>query len=180
MKAVLWLVGEPGAGKTTVARALLEPNPKLIVKPKWTVGPSIVAAGHYTGAAFDGADTVPYNGVAAALDFWKEMLAGQALLTLFDGDRFSNSTVVSYFKNLPVPPLQLCVLVKLPEGVGASRRAARAQAAGAALQNETWVKGRITKAQRFFASFPEDSRLELSGGETALALAQRVRAFVLR
>jgi GTPase SAR1 family protein len=106
---VLWVVGPPGAGKTSLVRALmdhLDPGQTryLVDKPKWTVAPGLfAAAGHYTGSTFDGADTVPYNGVAAALSSWAD---GSAFgtpcgptppLTILDGDRFSHETAARFF-----------------------------------------------------------------------------------
>lgn len=173
MSTVLWLVGEPGAGKTTLAREFLEPEHKLNPKPKWTVGPTVVHAGHYTGAKFDGADTVPYNGANDALGFWREMLAKNAMLTVLDGDRFSNATALEFFKSYIFRPRLVCVHLSLPDGVGGARRLARGSE-----QNETWVKGRVTKARNFFQGFPQDDRLQLDGQCSPRSLALDVSLFI--
>jgi hypothetical protein len=144
---VLWIVGEPGVGKTTLARGLLEPDSRLIAKPKWTVGPTVCAAGHYTGATFDGGDTVAYNGAAACLDFWRERLQGHRL-TILDGDRFSNGKVVAWFREHAPYAKLMCAYLDAPAGVAAARRAARGSK-----QNESWIAGRATKAHRFMGQF---------------------------
>lgn len=149
---ILWLVGEPGAGKTTLARELLGSNLTLVDKPKWTCAPHMVAAGHYTGGAFDGADTVPYNGAADALIYWRDHLSKTAPLTLLDGDRFSNENSVKFFREYAQAgnPLRLvAAYVEVPAAVAAARRAARSET----VQNASWVAGRATKAHRFYGSF---------------------------
>jgi hypothetical protein len=138
----LWIVGEPGLGKTTLARRLLPAEPQLVAKPKWTTGPGIALAGHYTGATFDGADTVGYSGVSAALDFWEGYLRPRVDLTVFDGDRFSYPGALERVRAAGAECL--CFLLYAPPEVGAERRAARGSA-----QNASWVRGRATKSERF-------------------------------
>jgi hypothetical protein len=178
MSAVLWLVGEPGAGKTTLARQIIEVPSKMTAKPKWTIGSKVVAAGHYTGGKFDGADTVPYNGAKEALAFWREMLAHKAELTLLDGDRFSNATAVEFFKSYVGPggrPRLLCVLLKPSAELAAERRKLRGSD-----QNETWLKGRVTKANNFYEGFPADDRATLHANftDTPEHLAFLLRTFL--
>lgn len=155
-RTVLWVVGEPGAGKTTLARMLLEPGSRINPKPKWTIGETVVAAGHYTGGKFDGADTVPYNGASEALTFWREVLSRNAALTLLDGDRFSNATAVEFFRSYVLKPRLFCLLVKPAPGLSAQRRQERGSE-----QNETWIKGRVTKANNFYDGFPTADRATL-------------------
>jgi hypothetical protein len=152
----LWVVGEPGVGKTTLVREVLGragAERHLIARPKWTTVGGLVAAGHYTGAAFDGADTVPYNGARAALDFWKQMLLNKATGTIFDGDRFSNVAVREYIGDKAI---QRCILMTGSPGFVQSRRDARGSK-----QDPTWLRGRATKALRFFQAFPVESRVML-------------------
>lgn len=157
---VLWVVGEPGVGKTTLTRLFLEPNSRLLAKPKWTIGGSIVAAGHYTGGAFDGADTVPYNGAKAALECWSELLRPTVFLTLFDGDRFSNANTRAFFDTYGKSHRQRCILLSAPAEVALARRVARGTT-----QNPTWVLGRTTKSRNFFETFAPEDRREFSGIE---------------
>lgn len=157
---VLWVVGEPGAGKTVLCRQILQTAGQpfqLLPQPKWTRAGRYVAAGHYNGERFEGADRVPYNGVRDALEAWREVLCkqGAPTLTLFDGDRFSHGAVVQFFTALPV---RLgCALLDTPAEVAEQRRLARGSK-----QNPAWVRGRRTKAMRFFEAFPGDrARLPL-------------------
>jgi GTPase SAR1 family protein len=152
MKTALWIVGEPGVGKSSLARALLGDLSKYSLhdKPKWTInqgtGPLIVAAGHYKGEKFDGADTVPYNGVKDALKYWKEYLY-EAELTILDGDRFSYKDTIEFFQRFT--ERTACILLVGDEQEIRKRRESRSQ------QDETWVRGRRTKALNFSFLFPD-------------------------
>ena len=169
MRVVLWIVGEPGAGKTSLARALLGPNPLVTssVSPKWTLSipPGVVAAGHYTGGTFDGADTISYSGGAAAIDWWAENVS--APLTILDGDRLSNRNTIARLMREPV--ILACAYLELRSEIAAERRAARGSD-----QNASWVKGRSTKARRFFESFPGAIRITLDGELPPDVLAREI------
>lgn len=143
---VIWLVGEPGVGKTTLARRLLGPSePEIIERPKWTRTPHAYAAGHYTGKTFDGADTLPYCGGIEALAWWAS--APPRRLTILDGDRLSTHSAVNFVSELPVQ--RLCVYLGAPDETIEHRRAERGSD-----QNATWLKGRATKATNFARRFP--------------------------
>ena len=146
---ILFVVGPPGAGKTTFIRALIELDSYLTAKPKWTVGEHVVAAGHYTGGTFDGADTVPYNGVEAALDFWTEKLRAKAKLTIFDGDRFSHDGVKDW-ATIAIEAECRVLYFDVSQERLAINRAARGST-----QNAAWMKGRETKALRFAEKFTD-------------------------
>lgn len=147
-QTVLWVVGEPGVGKSSLVRGLMEPGMTTVPKPKWTVGSEVVAVGHYTGANFDGGDTVPYNGAEECLAYWQANLRDKRL-TLFDGDRFSNATAVAFFRALAAPPRMVCAYLSAPAEVVLARRRARSTE----VQNEQWVRGRATKARNFSEGF---------------------------
>jgi hypothetical protein len=147
MNVVVWVVGEPGVGKTSVVKEFLGPlsSCRLYRSPKWTMGMAL-AAGHYTGGAFDGADTIPYNGVSAAIEVWKTILAPKYPLTFLDGDRFAYAGAIEMS---PSSVRKFCVLLKAERSIAESRRQKRAASIGSELQNATWVRGRRTKSERF-------------------------------
>lgn len=177
VRVVLWIVGAPGLGKTTIARSLLTGRAAKSVsfyeKPKWSIqkGGKVVAAGHYTGQAFDGADTLSYSGGQEALDFWWKKLAKKAELTILDGDRLSNAKTVTFFREIyeggEVRSMKLrCVHLVADEDVARNRRELRAEGLGVPYQNETWVKGRVTKSRNFYYNnFRVSERLELDASD---------------
>jgi hypothetical protein len=140
---ILFVLGAPGVGKTSLVRRFLEPDSYSVIRPKWTVGERVCAAGHYLGNQYDGADTVPYNGVQEALRFWESELRTKEL-TIFDGDRFSNANVLDFFRRT-VPEAKVeYVLLRASDEVLKARREERGSN-----QNPSWMKGRQTKAERF-------------------------------
>lgn len=155
-RVALWIVGPPAAGKTTLARTFLGFGDRdggvskrgFIERPKWTTYDDgrVVAAGHYTGRTFDGADRVPYNGARAALAYWLRELHPKAELTIFDGDRFSNAGVIEFIK--PHVDRVECRYVVASADVRAARIASRGWN-----PNPRWLQGRETKARRFAELF---------------------------
>lgn len=143
----LFVVGPPGVGKTAVVREMIGFPDVLRTEgeyPRWTVNlaRNVAAAGHYTGATFDGADTVPYSGASRALSYWEDHLSAFKT-TIFDGDRFSHSSALA---RVSMRAKIVCVLLTAPADVLDARRAARGSQ-----QNAAWMKGRATKAERFAA-----------------------------
>ena len=133
-------------GKTTLVRSLLGPKPKLMRKPKWTIGDHVVAAGHYTGSTFDGADTIAYNGVRDALAVWGVHPLLNKPLTILDGDRMSNKTALEILS----PVRKAVILLRAGSEVTQGRRDLRGSN-----QNQTWLKGRITKSKRWYEKVGE-------------------------
>lgn len=157
MTTVLWIVGEPGIGKTTFARALIkritgkaitaESGCIEVLTPKWTLFPmgpvgSIAAAGTWRGDKFDGADTLPISQIKPAMEFWCNHLRGY-VLTILDGDKLSTKSANDLVRAAGAECR--CVLLDDPNRlVAGNQRMARGTS-----QDPRWVKGRRTKARRF-------------------------------
>jgi hypothetical protein len=150
VSTALFVIGAPGVGKTTAIRHLVPelrpfgPVRREVEKPKWTICGTTVLAGHYRGQTFDGGDTVPYTGAREALEYWKAHLLPVARLTIFDGDRFSTQPSLDFVRAAGVHVVGVRLFAS-PETTKA-RCAARGSN-----QNETWIKGRVTKANNFAA-----------------------------
>jgi len=139
----LFIVGAPGAGKTTLARRVLQRGGDFVLhpRPKWSVGASCVAAGHYTDDVFSGGDTVPYSGARACLEFWASELVSTRELTIFDGSRFATRPSLAYVRERS---RVVCVYVDATPDELAARRAARGSD-----QDPAWMRGAETRARNF-------------------------------
>lgn len=170
-RTVLWIVGEPGVGKTTFVRGLLGDR-KLVFadSPKWTeAGEDWVLAGHYKGDTFDGADQLSTN-VGPIIIHWEVNYSAKAALTILDGDRFSFDGAKESFSRLARTRV---IQIVASEEITEARRKQRGSN-----QNASWVKGRKTKSARFAGSFTSVDRLVLNGSETPDKLVEKAVAWL--
>lgn len=161
----LFILGPPGAGKTWLARRLLAADDGVLAlhpSPKWTVGESIVAAGHYTDAVFSGADTVPYTGARVALEHWATSYLETHAITIFDGARFSTRPSLEY---IAARSRVIGVHLDVPEETLARQRAARGSN-----QNLSWMRGATTGARNFAARIGAEHVTPENAEERTLAL----------
>lgn len=158
MSTVLWVVGEPGVGKTTLVRELITWAGTRTFRndnPKWDVfGDRMATAGRYDGHAFDGADRLPISGIYPAIGYWAQIL-NSLPLTVLDGDKLATARAREMIRTRCPLVTQACVHVTDDPAAIATRRSARS------MQNPTWVKGRTTKANNFFHTFDPDHRLDI-------------------
>jgi len=140
-----YFIGPPGSGKTTLINALTQRELGWVVKgthmfPTHTVYDRVGVV--QIGAArsdFGGTDILAMNIQPIATDWLRQPDTPQKLFA--EGDRLANDkffkAAVDFGWNLTV------VLVDIPDDVAAQRRAERGSN-----QNETWIKGRVTKVRR--------------------------------
>lgn len=168
----LFVVGPPGVGKTVALRCLLPFYYDLHPSPKWTFAGDVALVGHYGTGTFDGGDTVPYNGGAAAVNFWRLKIAPELPLAVFDGDRFSHQgakAAIECVDNVRA----VCIHLSCDDDALAERRAARSNT-----QNASWMAGRVTKAKRFAALFPAERHLDLDTSSLSVEdVASELRSF---
>lgn len=145
---ILWLVGEPGIGKTTIARQLLEsfgPRGLEYQIPKWTAfGERAAGAGYWRGTKFDGADTLPISHIGLALPFFVNVIPCE--FAILDGDKLASQNAVEF-------ALDTRCRVMCFHFIG-QETARRQRLARGTTQQEHWVRGRRTKAQNFYNRFP--------------------------
>lgn len=163
---LVWLVGEPGVGKTTLVRTLLRQQTTLfeeIIKPKFTLffdskkQKAIAAAGFWRGNTFDGADTLPISQIKLAIQYWKDSLQDFPI-TILDGDKLANAGAVAVTKETSA--VLHCFLLK-DEDLAERRRFVRNTK-----QNAGWVKGRRTKAYNFWSAFSGNKHVLDANGST--------------
>jgi hypothetical protein len=138
---VLWIVGEPGVGKTSLVNALLGSPTWLTPKgwPRWTFNHdgSVIASGHRTTGKDVGTNAY------VNLRWWREN-AWTTPLTLLEGDEYRH----------PMAPRQLpdadvrCVLLE-----GANFAEERRRRQGNRL-GPTLAKVEFAKAEDFATNFP--------------------------
>ncbi len=151
-RTVIWIVGEPGVGKTTFARNLIaslcapEPTKVELQNPKWTIfDGKVAAAGWWRRGIFDGSDTLPINQIKPAIVFWACHLTSVPYAIL-DGDKLATTgaVAVAQERGARLVCFRLRGLVE-----AAQRRLERGSK-----QNESWIKGRRTKSRNFADRFP--------------------------
>ena len=120
--------GDEGEFRSSYAIPLAAGNKAAAAELKARIAATIAYVNSLDAAAFDGADTVPYNGVRPALDWWAATTKPE--LTILDGDRFSNGPAKAWLEAQPIR--LLCAHVAPPADTLAAWRAARG--AGVRLQ----------------------------------------------
>jgi ribose 1,5-bisphosphokinase PhnN len=146
---LVYVIGEPGAGKTTLVDAALAGLDRM--QASWPVPHELLYSadellGVHLGrrrAGFGGTDALSLS-IQPGVLRW---LAGRPpALLLAEGDRLANA---SFFDAVGALGHTLdLVLLQAPPGVAAGRRTRRG-----ARQDPTWVKGRITKVARLAARY---------------------------
>jgi GTPase SAR1 family protein len=149
MKTLAYIFGQPGAGKTTLMRAICGGSSPLYeasdpVRHRcFSIAGRMFAVLGGDAYPFGGTDTLSYTAVGSA-DGWLSSLAACAAgrVVFAEGDRLANDRFFDVArKHYRLLPFYL----RCKDAEAAIRRAARASKHGLSLQSESWVKGRVTK-----------------------------------
>lgn len=146
---LLYVIGEPGIGKTTLVAQLTGERPWEVHAgpiPHQRRGP--VAMPGKPRAAFGGTDTLGMS-IARKAEAW--VMGLPAPVILGEGDRLAYGRFFDVAASAGYR-VHLLYLYGAP-GLAAQRRARRQATLGTKPQNETWVKGRASKAARLAAEF---------------------------
>jgi hypothetical protein len=153
---LVYLIGAPGAGKTTVTRAL-ESNWIPVadatdpVKHRVWFGPqgTTISLGH-DRAPFGGTDTLSYTAINV-IERWLPTLPEQGVENVYgEGDRLANPRFFNLCRS--VGDLKVFYLDRSDEQAQ-TQRAQRASDNNLPMQNASWVAGRATKARNLAVNF---------------------------
>lgn len=164
---LLYIIGEPGAGKTTVVKSLTRrlPNSKRTVPYiAWTHYSKLLCQLGYDRGTFGGTDAL---GMACQKYVLAWLLDDPYKYVLAEGDRLANRKFFDALIEMGVE-LQI-VLIQVPPEELERRREERNRKIGKA-QDERWLKTRATKV----ANLAPDADLVLDGTRSTRELAQEL------
>ena len=148
----VYLFGPPGAGKSTLLATLLTslehvddreaPIPHR--RFRHASGKEIVVLGR-DRPPFSGTDTLENRIILKMDDAYARWSAEGVSLVLGEGDRLA---VDRFFELAQQYGTLHPIYLTVPERVAEARRRRRAEENGLSPQNASWIKGRVTKAER--------------------------------
>jgi gluconate kinase len=181
MTTMAYVFGQPGAGKTTLMRAICERSQLFYeadapIKHRCLTGPhGMFAVLGADAFPFGGTDTLSYTSVSTS-ERWLESLSlcAAGRLVFAEGDRLANDRFFAaarkHYRLVPV-------YLNCDGDLAAKRRAARAAHHRLTLQSPAWVKGRTTKHANLAARNADALRLDAR--QPAEKLAEIVWSAVL-
>lgn len=152
---VIGIGGEPATGKSTVMKKVISQLGDGLFLKSDTLAYTlhnrynVVVLGYYEmGVTFGGTDRLPMN-VQPVAEKWMKLFS-QGLhkdsVVLFEGDRLFNSSFLAYIQSLG--DNNVFIVLNSKEDIKKARHAQRDN------QNETWLKGRVTKIANIVKAFP--------------------------
>lgn len=153
---IIYLIGQPGSGKSTLTKNFLtsqctlqetrtEPFKHELYDYR---GTTILSLGIQNSKTFGGTDVLPFT-VITQIKEWLPTVPPDTII-VGEGDRLANEKFFEEAKKCG----DLCVVwLKTTDDVASERRRKRSEMKGKKLQNEAWIKGRITKTKRIASSY---------------------------
>ena len=152
MKTLVYLVGEPGTGKSTLmanaTKAFVREQVSSPLRRDQLTLPAssamvAVELGGQRGGGFSGTDSLPISAIPFAYEWIGRQREAQVVLA--EGAKLANA---AFFDAARAAHYRIHLIAAYSR-FAEQRRAARAEALGRPLQAESWVKGQITRMQRF-------------------------------
>lgn len=152
MNQLLYLIGQPGAGKSTAMAALLAgtvaaPVDNCVAMTEHHHGNELAAAQlGKLRQRFPGTDTLPYDALPKVVNCLPALADSYPVL-LGEGDRLANPKV--WLAAQRAGYRVTVALLQLPDTAAAGRRAARGTS-----QHPSWIAGRVTRTHNLAQAWP--------------------------
>ena len=173
MSSLFYLIGEPGAGKSTLFAKLTEPLIPTVKKSPfahtywWNDRSAIAELGERRPGGFGGTDSLSMS-VQPKVLTWLET---HNTPVFGEGDRLANG---KFFTGVTAIGWDLTVAyLEVPEELAAERRALRATELGTKPQDAKWIQGRRTKVLRLADDW---ATVVLRGDSSEETLLEALRA----
>lgn len=170
MPDLVYIIGEPGAGKSTALELVTHRLTGAVIRQpfahtEWWVPEGRVIELGYRRPAFSGTDTLSMSVQPRVVEWLRSTVND---MVIAEGDRLANGkffqAVVDAGWNLAV------ILFAVSPDVADTRRRSRAAALGVDEQGEVWLRGRRTKVARLAAEW-EHVVVDADRKPTEVALA---------
>ncbi|MEN6368728.1 MAG: P-loop-containing protein [Thermotogota bacterium] len=166
MKYLVYLLGEPGAGKSTVAECLFRGVPSEAKAEPFAhiIHPRGIELGARR-ESFSGTDALPMNVQPKVIPMMND---ADSELFFAEGDRLANEKffMACAFARIRIVPF----LLKVPHGLAAQRRQARGSN-----QDPKWIRGRVSKVENLWRDYGATAR-ELDGRLTPEEIVAKMRS----